>query len=89
MQGTWVRSLVWEDSTEQLDPCTTGNEATTEACEPVLRNKRSRCSEKPPAPQPEVASARHNGRKAHTATKIRHSQKKKKNEYTLKKKVNG
>ena len=48
MQGTWVRSLVWEDSTEQLDPCTTGNEATTEACEPVLRNKRSRCSEKPP-----------------------------------------
>ena len=45
MQGTGVRSLVWEDFTccRQLSLCTT----TTEALEPVLCNRRSHHSEKP------------------------------------------
>ena len=46
--GTWVRSLIWEDST--CGRATSLRARTTEACvylEPVLHSKRSHHSEKP------------------------------------------
>ena len=46
--GTWVRYLIWEDST--CGGATSLRARTTEACvylEPVLRNKRSHHNEKP------------------------------------------
>ena len=45
VQGTWVRSLLWEDSLRlgQLRLCATTTE--TACLKPVLCNKRSHCNE--------------------------------------------
>ena len=72
MQGTQVRSLVWEDST-QLP--TGGNRAHTTTTEPVLSNKRSH-REKKSVPhneeQPQLATTRES---PHTAMKTQDNQK--------------
>ena len=50
IQGTQVQALVQEDPSRACEPQVLSLHATTtEACmpEPVLRNKRSHCNEKP------------------------------------------
>ena len=63
MQGTWVWSLIQEDSTccRQLSLCTTAAEAC--APQPVLCNKRSHHNEKPGHRNLSVASTHLNWRK--------------------------
>ena len=46
MQETWVRSLIWEDSTCHVATKPVLNYRSPSALEPVLRKKRSHCSER-------------------------------------------
>ena len=82
MQGTWIQSLLREDSTGQLNLCTTttGSEyhdyQSLYALEPILSNKRSTAWEvwALQLRSPSLISTRES---LHTATKTQRSQKKK------------
>ena len=50
MQGTWVQSLVQEDSTCLRATKPTRHNGSLRALEPVLYNKGSHCNEKPEHP---------------------------------------
>ena len=74
--GTWVRSLIWEDST--CGRATSLRARTTEACvylEPVLHSKRSHHSEKPTHHNWRTDPAHRNWKEACALVKTQHSHK--------------
>ena len=63
MQGTWVQSLVQEDSTCLGATKPTRHNGSLRALEPVLYNKGSHCNEKPKHPNKRAAPTGCNQRK--------------------------